>query len=136
MLFICHEELLILFLKSNCTVKLRCAFTFAFFLIDLVVGIMVMYDLISYSWNMYARICFAVISTSYLRNACKKMGWTIIKSYSAIFMYLMIFGIYSCIVYISVCGTTKLGYYNTEKNDAFYSYNLTSFPKILMSLFT
>ena len=65
MLFICHEELLMLCLKSRWTTKIRCAFTVAFFLIDVVFGLLNMCNVVHYSYNMYARIVFVILATSY-----------------------------------------------------------------------
>jgi hypothetical protein len=135
MLFVCHEELLILFLKSNWSEKIRCSFVIALFLGDLVTGICYMNDFIEFNWNMYPRIAFAVITTSFLRNAMKKFLFVVAKSYQAFILYLIVLLVYTCIVHVATAGPLRQDYYNTKENNMFFTYNLSSFGKSALSLY-
>jgi hypothetical protein len=135
MLFVCHEELLILFLKSNWSEKIRCSFVIALFLGDLVTGICYMNDVIEFNWHMYPRIAFAVITTSFLRNAMKKFLFVVAKSYQAFILYLIVLLLYTCIVHVATAGPLRQDYYNTKENNMFFTYNLSSFGKSALSLY-
>jgi hypothetical protein len=134
MLFVCHEELLILFLKSKWSEKIRCSFVIALFLGDLVTGICYMNDVIEFNWNMYPRIAFAVITTSFLRNAMKKFLFVVAKSYQAFILYLIVLLVYTCIVHVATAGPLRQDYYNTKENNMLFTYNLSSFGKSALSL--
>lgn len=58
-----------------------------------------------------------------------------IKSYQAVLLYLIVLFIYTCISYVAASGPNKLKYYNTKENGDFFDYNMTSFGKIMFSMY-
>ena len=135
MIFVSLKEYLVLFLDAKLKTKIRCGFTVSCLFFDIVFGILYITDVTGFNYNSYFRILFLIMATSFLRNTAKKMFWTFVDSYQILILYILVVGIFSCLVYIASAGPSRYSYYNTMKNSPYFYFNLTSFPKTFFSMF-
>jgi hypothetical protein len=135
MLLVMATDLLSLFLKTNLRTKIRGISIVAMFLLTLIFNILYLSNITAMNWDAYFKVVFVVLTSSQLRNAIKKLGQLIYLGYQAVVLYLMIMVVFTCIVYVAVSGPLRVGYHDTSKDSPYFYHNLTTWPKILYTMY-
>jgi hypothetical protein len=135
MLLVMAADLLGLFVKTNMRTKIRGISIVVSFLLTLIFNILYLSDATEYNWDAYFKIVFVVLTSSMLRNAIKKLVQIIYLGYQAVVLYLMIMVVFTCIVYVAVSGPLRVGYHDTSKDSPYFYHNLTTWPKILYTMY-